>query len=447
MFSNFRSGVILLISVLAISILLFPSSSDILDTPIAKSLKKIELHVEKMQKNKKSSIAVWREFQASLIEEFSCIDLNELSEEEISYMVKKLKNLALPIVKSVMTQGAKELNNFSDYERYVFLALVDSSLKMVKKGSIAYRFINRMKKKLSLSTRAPFEYLKGEVLETLPINQVKFFSWNTCILPGALAKVHAGLQPWQHRLDLILKQIKEQNADIICLQEVYSEAASLKLYENLKDKYAHFYINIGPTSIPSELLNWKLNSGLFIASKFPLKNPYFEAFSFEKGGSQMNKGFFSAIVGSTDLSFINAHLEPFDNPLAQLARVSELEQMISYMKTSLSKVKLLMGDLNIAFGSQEPAENLLHAHFYDPYNKNRVEITKHSRTFSDHFVSVSEEGQSAILDYFLIMQDRATEQYAFVIERVEGFDELTLQTKGSDHHGLFSQVVFPYLEK
>lgn len=447
MLHNFRISSIIIVGVLTSSILLFPESGDIHNTPLAKSLKKVELQVERMQGTKQSSMAVWREFQSSLLEEFTTINVTDLSDEEVNYMFKKLKNLALPIIKSVLTQGAKGLNNFSDYERYLLSALVESSQKMVKKNSIAYRFMNHIKKKLDATNKSPFEYLKGNAGDINLVSQVKFFSWNTCFLPGNLSKTLAGLEPWQERFDLVVNKILEQDADVVCLQEVYSEAASLKLYDKLKTHYAHFYMNMGPTVMGSKMSEVGLSSGLFVASKFQLQNSYFEMFKSNKEVSQVNKGFFSASLPTNDLAFVTSHLEPFDDNQAMLEREGQLNVVISYMKKLPAKIKLLMGDLNIPFGCKEPAENLISTYFYDPYNKNRLSISKHSRTYSDHFVTKNKEGNHTILDYFLVMQDPGFEKYAYVIERVEGFDELTLESKGSDHHGLFSQVVFPYSEK
>lgn len=204
---------------------------------------------------------------------------------------------------------------------------------------------------------------------------------------------------------------------------------------------------MGPTVMGSKMSEVGLSSGLFVASKFQLQNSYFEMFKSSKEVSQINKGFFAANLPTNDLAFVTSHLEPFDDSQAMLEREAQLKEVVSYMKKLPAKIKLLMGDLNIPFGCKEPAENLISTYFYDPYNKNRQSITKYSRTYSDHFVTKSKEGNHTILDYFLIMQDPGFEKYAYVIERVEGFDELTLESKGSDHHGLFSQVVFPYLEK
>lgn len=444
MLSNFRMSIILLIGVLTSTIFLFPESGDIGDTPLAKSLKKIELHVQNMQTAKKSPMRIWRELQASVLEEFSYLNIAELSEEEVSYMFKKLKNLALPIIKSLMTHGAKNLNNFSSYERYLLTELVESSLQMVKKGSIAYRFMKHLKKKLVSTQLSAVEYLKGEALEEVPSNQIKFFSWNTCMFPGNLSHINAGLAPWKERFYGILQNIEQQNADIVCLQQVYSEAAAEKLYESLKDKYAHFYVNMGPSVMGSKLSEIRLNAGLFVASKVALSQSCFEVFLSNKDNIQRNQGFFAAQIGSTELCFVTSHLAPFEGLVAQNAREAQLKKIIEYMKENGAKIKILTGDLNIPFGSNEPAEHLMNAYFYDPYNKNRASISKHSRTFSDHFLTKAKEGKNLIVDYFLIMQQPGFEKYAYVIERVEGFDEVSLHTKGSDHHGLFSQIVFPY---
>lgn len=447
MLSNLKIAAILSIGVLTTSLLLFPEPGNIQDTPLARSLKKVEAHVDEIKLAKKQPMAVWREFQAALLEEFTTINVGELSEEEVNFMFNKLKNLALPIIKSVMTQGAKNLNNFSDYEKYLLFELVCSSMKMVKKGSIAYRFMNHMRKKLDSCQMSPIEYLKGDCEETIPSNQVKFFSWNTCMLPGSLAKAHAGLESWVLRFSQIVGIVEEQNADIVCLQEVYSESAALKLYEKLKDRYAHFYINMGPKVMGSKMSEVGLNSGLFVASKIPLENPYFESFKSTKPVSQINKGFFSSKIGDNHMSFVTCHLEPFDDMMSQEERKNQLSYVIDHMKKLPAEIKILTGDLNIPYGNLEPAESVLRTYFYDPYNKNRHEVTKYSRTYSDHFLTQKSEGSDIILDYFLILQEPGYEKYAYVIERVEGFNEVSMESKGSDHHGLFSQIVFPYIEK
>ena len=193
----------------------------------------------------------------------------------------------------------------------------------------------------------------------------------------------------------------------------------------------------------SQIADVGLNSGLFVASKYPIDNIHFEAFSSDEGQKMVNKGFFFGAIQGTEVGVSTCHLEPFNETHSLVVRQEELQHIIKFLSQQKMQVRLLTGDLNIPWGSGEAAETLLKTHFYDPYNKNRQNISLHSRTFSDVFVSKKDFGSCDILDYFLIFQVPGFEKYAFMTERVEGFDDVKGICQGSDHHGLVSYVVFP----
>lgn len=304
--------------------------------------------------------------------------------------------------------------------------------------------MTHMRKKLDKLELTPYEYIQGEAASKPIHSQIKFFNWNTCLLPGKLSGLFAGLSSWPERIAQVSTLIKEQDADLVCLQEVHSEPAAFQLYQALKSEYAHFYMNMGPMIMGAQMSDVGLNSGLFIASKFPLEDIHFETFKSDEGQKLINKGFFWAKLASSEVGFTTCHLEPMNSDVSQKIRYQELNHLIQFMQSKKTQVRVLSGDLNIPWGSQEGAEKLIKNHFYDPYNKNRQDVTSYSRTYSDVFLNHKKTGSCEILDYFLILQVPGFEKYAFLTERVEGFDELSLKSKGSDHHGLFSEIVFPY---
>jgi len=77
-----------------------------------------------------------------------------------------------------------------------------------------------------------------------------------------------GVLPWELRIDGIVEQIKTQDPDVVCLQEVFDETAATALYEKLRDQYRHFYINIGPRNFGLHESSLGISSGLFVASKY-----------------------------------------------------------------------------------------------------------------------------------------------------------------------------------
>jgi hypothetical protein len=202
-------------------------------------------------------------------------------------------------------------------------------------------------------------------------------------------------------------------------------------------------MNMGPKMFGQDLKGAGLNSGLFVASKVPLETAYFEDFNPLGGDQQINKGFFGASIQGAPLSFINCHLQAGDQKQDQDLRYHQLGRIKRFISDQTTPIRLLIGDLNTPFGSGEQSEELIQECFFDPYNKNRSTVTKYSRTFSDRFISGKQDGSCEILDYFLVYHLPGFEKYAFITERIEGFNEVNFKNKGSDHHGLCSQVIFP----
>lgn len=443
MFYRLKLTALLTISLTTVSILLFPNDASFKDYPVMQSLSHLEKNLIQIQKEDDNVLNVWREFQSMLIEEFATINYEQISDEEMKVLFEKIKHLAVPILKSVMKKSAKSLQGLTSYELYLLSSMVDSSMKAVKKGSIAYRFMNHMNKKLQGYEKTPFEYQRGDAEEIKSLHTIKLFSWNTCLLPGRLSQVFSGLSSWQDRIDQIVEKVRSQDADIICLQEVHSEPAARMLFESLKQSYAHFYMNMGPKVMASQLTDIGLNSGLFVASKLPLEDVHFEAFANLEGPQMINKGFFWAKIEDSEIGFTTSHLEPFDTEKSQNQRFEEFKYLTNYISSKSSLVKVVSGDLNIPWGSQEKAEMWLKTYFYDPYNKSRQDVSTHSRTFSDVFFEKKGKGSCEILDYFLILHNPGFEKFAFMTERVEGFDEVKLESYASDHHGLLSHIIFP----
>lgn len=65
--------------------------------------------------------------------------------------------------------------------------------------------------------------------------------------------------------------------DFICLQEVFDKPHALALIYLLKKTYNHFVFDIGHNSAGTNL--FLLNSGLMIASRFPITKVGFQPFT------------------------------------------------------------------------------------------------------------------------------------------------------------------------
>jgi len=432
-----------LVSIAVGSFFLLPGYTQTSQLPNLISLQKIEENLGRIQKTNPKAIVMWRAFQSMLMEEYAALSFEKIPEEEMGMIFKSIQTLAMPILKSVLAHSSKQIEELSNYERYLIFQMLRQSLGHLEPGSMGHTYLSHLAVKLEKFEKTPYEYLKGKAVEKRVEGEVKILSWNTSLLPGRLAQYIGGQSPWYQRVELIAEILQAQKADVICLQEVHAEPAALALYEALKDQYAHFYCNMGPKIMASQMSDIGLNSGLFIASKLPLTEVHFEVFKHPKGQKEVNKGFFFAKIKGSELAFVTSHLDPFNEPPSQEVRYEEMQKMLAFLNTKSECLKILTGDLNIPWGSGEPAETLLKTYFFDPYNKNRLEISQYSRTFSDRFVSHEGNGSSEILDYFLILQTPGFEKYAVITERVEGFDEVLSKSAASDHHALLSQVIFP----
>jgi mRNA deadenylase 3'-5' endonuclease subunit Ccr4 len=228
-----------------------------------------------------------------------------------------------------------------------------------------------------------FQYLKGEGKEKIAADEsFSALTLNVCAFAGDLPMLYGGPTPWKDRIDSLTNRIKEVDADVITLQEVFDSEAAVGFYERLKDRYCYFYLNIGPRV---DIIG--TSSGLFVASKYKIENPKFTLFD----DREMVRayGFFDFDIKSSDQTLghiTTTHLQPFQSETGKELRTKELNQIIKSLQ-ALSQGKQIpfffCGDLNIQWGSNEPAHQLLSDSFIDNYNKNRKEITKENRTCLD----------------------------------------------------------------
>ncbi|MCH9614637.1 MAG: hypothetical protein SP1CHLAM54_14000 [Chlamydiia bacterium] len=162
-------------------------------------------------------------------------------------------------------------------------------------------------------------------------------SYNVCMFPGGLPLLMGGPEPAFDRFDELNSFIREQDPDLICLQELPAHTAR-PLVSLLQDHYPHFYFN-GSTS--SALMD----AGLFIASKKTPSGPVqFVEFTERKFG--MHRGFF--IIPFDDKVVVTTHMEAGETATEKAIRQAELSQINTHMNTHYQgRPLVLCGDLNI----------------------------------------------------------------------------------------------------
>lgn len=204
-------------------------------------------------------------------------------------------------------------------------------------------------------------------------HRFSLFSLNTCFLPGGFSLDHGGVVPWKGRIDKVVNQIKQQNSDVICLQEVFDLESGYYLHKRIKDTYPESYINIGPKNIG-------LNSGLFVASKFPIKDAEFIPFDKDTlvgSGKNVKKGIFGFTLYQNSQPFARiynlhlSHSEKDDRPTNEeiLGRKKQIDALLTKLYRDAAKYgnipMIITGDFNM--DTWEYMQSPIAQHSYNDY--------------------------------------------------------------------------------
>lgn len=311
-------------------------------------------------------------------------------QEYFSAKLTSSPQIALAIINYL--ENAPETQQLSPSE-WLYVHQLANSLNSSWFPLFYQRKIDAMKETIAAIPRMDYSYKKGDApIKALSMQSPSFslLNFNVCFLPGSLPMLFGGMTPWELRIDKVAERIKQLDADIICLQEVFEEESAEILYEKLKNKYAHFYINIGPRNFGFNQESAGMSSGLFVASKYELQNPKFHVF--KNTTYHMNRGFFEFSLNKEGSEFAHVyttHLEAFAHPPGPEFREEQLREILAVMDENNKKSKgnaaiILCGDLNIPWSSKEPAEQILQEYFSDSYNKSGKELSMKNRTYVDY---------------------------------------------------------------
>ncbi|MBN2479161.1 MAG: hypothetical protein JXA94_02940, partial [Parachlamydiales bacterium] len=355
---------------------------------------------------------------------------------------EKIPRILKPINPQDIDQCQSKINEVFSRVGFVFLGIFFAPVSIVLAG---LELIPRIL--ANILNPFNYTYLKGDAENKKTEKQLSIMSMNTCFVSGGFASFFGGVSPWKNRIFDLVNSINKNMPDVVCLQEVNDFEAACELYKNLKKDYAHFYINIG-SKIFSQ------NSGHFIASKFKISNPNFVAFN-EASGSQnfVNKGLFSFELKNNDNKNIAdifvVHLSPSKddfNPtdVEKKLRDNQLQKVLDLIKNEKENTKkILLGDFNLLWGSDEYEKSILKKDFFDSYNKDRHVVLKESSTCATDFMIdsfFSKEKHSSyipmIVDYLLMYKNQSEKNFS--VKNIKGFDvfENNLENAISDHNGL-----------
>jgi len=280
-----------------------------------------------------------------------------------------------------------------------------------------------------------FSYQKGEGIEISLSRKSKIFKWNICGIGGGYPILQNGLSPWEERLEDIVGKIKEQNAEVVFLEEVYDRALAQSLIKELKRKYAHFYYNIGAKSIGAP-------AGQFVASRVPIEDPEYIAFPMSTTIGRIKfvgKGVFA--FKSNDYAFYHSHMQHSEDPSKptvqeKVARrvQSKIIEKLMLQRENDRTVNFFLGDLNMS--EDELSGNPILQHFQSPCKIGAHTYFPIEEITIKNLSYEQAKRKAGRIDYTRIGKSSGKKLRTRV---VKGFSFKPGQNI-SDHHGLVSEI-------
>lgn len=206
---------------------------------------------------------------------------------------------------------------------------------------------------------------------TSKATEIKLLSWNIFMIPKPF-----NFTKQTERTPLIANHLKTLNADIVVLQECFSENVRNYFKENLKEIYPYM-VELGK----SKKFYQFLTSGLFILSKYPIKTLaeifYKDCNTTDCFGS---KGFILTEIKISDNSILQlgaTHLQAWDTDESKATRLSQINQMNDTLKTFKhdNVPQILAGDFNVDLNTEERSKLFSILNVFDPVTDNKINYT------------------------------------------------------------------------
>lgn len=270
--------------------------------------------------------------------------------------------------------------------------------------------------------------------------RVKVASWNICGVGGGMALDHGGVNPWQSRIDAIIQKIKDEDPDVLILQEVYDTALAKAIIDRLKGNYAHFFAHLGPNV-------WGSVGGCMVLSKCAVH--HFSHTSFDNNKWTLNRGFANLELKATPedglpcARVIGTHLIHGNKEVDQENRMQQVAQIVDYVaRQRFAMATVLAGDLNMERDQKEG--EILSSRLHHSYLELRPTCTERMAAQWDLKIRhVWDE----IIDYISLFKSAQPDgQRLPVVDEgvafeechlIEAFDEsYNTKTALSDHQGI-----------
>jgi endonuclease/exonuclease/phosphatase family metal-dependent hydrolase len=267
--------------------------------------------------------------------------------------------------------------------------------------------------------------------KSLTDGQAKLATWNICGIGGGMHYDHGGVNDWKLRLDGIVDQIEQEDADVLVLQEIYDTALAEALVERLRERYAHFFMHLGANVMGSV-------GGLMVLSKCAIHR--FTNTSFANNDWKLNRTFATLEIKANPQDkvpcarIVGTHFIHDDNA----KRLVQLQQVVESVEKAPSLPTVLMGDLN--FVRDKPEEGGVLAQYVEHG------YLGHEPTCTDQLIKQWDESivdPGGIIDYISLFKNHAAGVQLTETRRIPAWSlDFDTRTARSDHCLLGSKLIY-----
>lgn len=295
-----------------------------------------------------------------------------------------------------------------------------------------------------------FTHLRGNAPEK-QLNADRVFStalWNANLQSGGMSRSHGGMIEPNHRIDGfsriddIISELERTDPDVLSIFEMQDVNTLYRLIDQMKDRYAHFYIHNGTSA-------YKSCSGILVASKFPIRDYSFIRYKDAIGSARwINKGFATFALESQGQKFARiyaTHLQHGNPDEAAPTRKKQVDQFLSHAQSIQPQEQVpifLFADANIDKDKDEYQHSPLSTQFQHGY-------TGDTPTCTNHFEAELWNGEEKEerVDYLSLLT-RLSDKTELPVDHVQmnvqlhrAFDLKDPQFRPrSDHHLLFGHL-------
>lgn len=275
----------------------------------------------------------------------------------------------------------------------------------------------------------PYTHFPGLAKEKIETNFHRLMTLNACMLWGGLPIPLGGMRPPSDRMDAMAQKIQENDPDVLVMQEMAFDSA-FSLYQRIKGNFAHFYTRIGPNPPLME-------SGLFVASKYPVLRSGFIPFPGQLG---IYRGAFW--IETPKSYFVTTHMEFGYTEEGKKKRKTQFDLILKEIqKFKKDKPCFLLGDFNLDRRVGDDYQKMgVPEHFHDPYLKKYPKLSEDSATCTD-VISAYTLGSPLpkkrweMIDYALLAKG-AHDRFKLDVNRVSMYDNGLPDEALSDHNAL-----------